>query len=167
MLSLLEPTYGIEPTVGVDPPHSHGEIRQWDPSLIDIWSESEGFFGKLTYKMVDGFSVALQSFVRGPEARHFNGSRVAGNDRMDAFVNTVNWSLVGGSIYNQFVKSGGKSLINIITTEPPLRLQLHTHFRSPLPGTSSGAVSGWHLNVNNLHIYFNPSNWSYFYTWWP
>ncbi len=83
----------INPNCAGGSPYNSGEIRQWNPSLMDLWSESEGFLGKLTYNLVDGISVTLQSFVRGPEARHLNGSDVAGNDRTDAFVNTTSWAL--------------------------------------------------------------------------
>ncbi len=80
--------------IGGNPSLNNGEIRQYDPNLMDSWSESENFLGKITYQLVDGISVTLQSFILGPNSTHLNGSFVVGDERTDAFVNTASWALI-------------------------------------------------------------------------
>jgi len=69
-----------------------GEIRQWNPNWIDKWSLSVNFFLNVTYDLIDGVWVTVQSFAFSSSAIHLTGERVKGNDRMDAFVNTVSWT---------------------------------------------------------------------------
>ncbi len=73
--------------------NSSGEIRQWNPSWRYKWGQSTNFFAKTSYELADGISVTLQSFVRGPESQHLDGSVVGGWDRMNAFTNTASWAL--------------------------------------------------------------------------
>jgi hypothetical protein len=67
----------------------YGEIRAYEPSFFDFWSESTNFFVKGLYDIIDGIWVTSQSFALGPDSRHMNGSAVYGNDRVDGFVSTV------------------------------------------------------------------------------
>ena len=67
----------------------YGEIRAYEPSFFDFWSESTNFFVKGLYDIIDGIWVISQSFALGPDSRHMNGSAVYGNDRVDGFVSTV------------------------------------------------------------------------------
>jgi RHS repeat-associated protein len=137
----------------------NGEIKQWNKSLVDKWSESKGFFGRLSYDLFDGVAVTLQSFFLGSDSRHINGSSVVGNDRVDAFVNTVSWSIpVGEASTFRPISSG------IYSAKWNLRIQAHSHPMSPLKGTgASGTLSPFHLNINKTHIIFNPEYWKYFY----
>ncbi|MDP3915635.1 MAG: hypothetical protein Q8R96_18065, partial [Bacteroidota bacterium] len=148
--------------------NNSGEIRQWNPSWVDKWSESKNFFGNLSYDLVDGVAVTLQSFVLGSESRHINGTGVIGNDRTDAFVNTIQWGIPTSGMYGQYSRSAGKSLVNIVTSNPKFRLQIHQHSISPLKGSgAAGSMKPWHININKHHFIFNPMNWKYFYPWWP
>ncbi len=134
---------------------TYGEIKPYNPSFWDSWSESNNFFGKITYDLVDGISVTAQSFVRGPKAQHLNGEQVSGYDRIDAFVNTVEWGLAAGELSSfKAIKGGFQS------TRWGLRVQSHTHSLNPISGRGySGAKAVSHFNLNKFHIIYNPNNW--------
>ncbi len=70
-------------------PRYYGEIRAYEPSFFDSWSEKTNFFAKGLYDIIDGMWVTSQSFVLGPDSRHMNGSTVYGNERVDGFVSTA------------------------------------------------------------------------------
>ncbi|WP_423128674.1 RHS repeat-associated core domain-containing protein [Gaoshiqia sp. Z1-71] len=144
-----------------------GEIKPYNPSFFDRWSETNNPLGRMSYDLIDGISVTAQSFVLGPKAMHLNGSEVIGNERVDAFVNTAEWGLAVGGMYSQYARTGGKSLVDITLSEPRFRLQIHVHGRSALKGSgAAGSIKAWHLNLNNTHLYFNPRYWKYYYPWW-
>ncbi len=134
---------------------TYGELRPYNPSFCDSWSESSNFFKKLTYDLADGISVTAQSFVRGPNTQHLNGSQVSGYDRMDGFVNTVQWGIALGeaSSFNS-IKGGFNS------NRWGLRIQSHTHPINPISGRGiSGSKAITHLNINKFHLIYNPAKW--------
>ena len=88
---------------------------------------------------------------------------MAGNDRVDAFINTAAWTGIAYEMSAYKAIQGG-----VYYERLSLRIQIHTHGRAPLPGRGvSGKIYTTHININKIHIYLNPKMWKYFYPWWP
>jgi hypothetical protein len=61
------------------PPYSSGEIRPYEPDLIDKWSENSNFFASIIYSIIDDLYLFYQAspfgavFVTREERTHLNG----------------------------------------------------------------------------------------------
>lgn len=138
------------------PPYNPGEIRPYEPSLMDRWSENTNFFSKMGYDLVDGVWVLGQSLVSGPrsEVTHLNGTPTISDERVMAFGNTVSWGITAGEL------STFKGITNgVYSSRWGLRIQAHAHSLSPPKGMVSFSMSPWHINLNKIHIITNPTYW--------
>lgn len=101
--------------------NSQGTIKPFEPTLMDSWSESNGFLGKTSYGIFNGIYITAQSFNPfDTDISQLNGNVATAKDRTDAFVNTV----------ATFTPIKGRSLT---TTSEGFMLGSYTHtLKSPL-----------------------------------
>lgn len=132
-------------------------LRPYEPGFYDRWSESSNYFAILTYDLVDGVAITLQSFILGPDARHLNGSVVVGSDRTDAFVNTASWSVIfiGGSSAKtaDYIRTGNTVVSNQLV------------LGKGVPGaTVTWGIKGGGRNMG-FHYHIHKFNWYKPYLW--
>ena len=96
--------------------NQNGTISQWNPNWIDRWSMSSNFIASLTYSLVDGPYVAIQSLFLGPEAKHLTGEFVGGDDRMNALATSLSMllpSAMSAKGANIVAKGGSQGGLNL------------------------------------------------------